>query len=521
MRSDEKKVQRILDRALARHGNLPANDVDAAVQRAWESLQSERETTSEWKVDSLRRQSRAFRWSLRLAAIAAIVVLVAAILIRRDGAVATAANNQKIKVNEIVRSAAGMTLTLADQSHVEMKADSELWFERADDGIRIRLNKGGVIVNAAKQANGYLYVQTRDLLVSVVGTVFLVGTDQAGSRVGVIQGEVRVQQGATQRTLRPGNQLVSGLGMPSVPLQKEISWSHLAAAHLVMLRQEADSSNPGRKKALPLKFDAASIKPHSGAPNGESLGFVCHGADRTIRAAWALRDVRTGPVTAPQGRCVGRGIKLSDLIGFAYDTFARHVVNLPEWAVPADLLAPMNAFQIEAVAADTSTVTAEQLREMVRTMLAERFRLQIHNERQETPGYLLIAGRNGARMKLKAPEDPEEPPLPDAKLLVEERRAVLKGKSSIEDLSQWLGTVLSVVVLNKTDLTGVYDYAFPLIHGRTDEAERSRNGPPTPPERAAEISGLMEEAIGLKLQAEKAIPVQMIVVDHVDRPSQN
>ena len=85
-------------------------------------------------------------------------------------------------------SGAGAVLALADGSRVEMRSHSELSVERADDGLRIRLSSGGIIVNAAKQRDGHLYVQTKDMTVSVVGTVFVVNADENGSRVAVVEG---------------------------------------------------------------------------------------------------------------------------------------------------------------------------------------------------------------------------------------------------------------------------------------------------------------------------------------------
>ena len=62
-------------------------------------------------------------------------------------------------------------------------------------GDLIRLSGGSIIVNASEQLGSHLYVQTKDVTVTVVGTVFLVNVEETGSRVAVIEGEVRVQQG--------------------------------------------------------------------------------------------------------------------------------------------------------------------------------------------------------------------------------------------------------------------------------------------------------------------------------------
>jgi len=91
--------------------------------------------------------------------------------------------------------------TLTDGSRLEMRASTELSVQRAADGVSIHLAKGDVIVNAAKQRQGQLHVQTQDVTVSVDGTVFFVKAEPKGSQVAVIEGAVHVQQGATEKKL--------------------------------------------------------------------------------------------------------------------------------------------------------------------------------------------------------------------------------------------------------------------------------------------------------------------------------
>src|SRR5204862_5316461 len=126
--------------------------------------------------------------------------------------------------------------TLADGSLIEMRANSEMAIEAADDGVRIRLDAGSVIVTAAKQQKGHLYVQTKDVIVSVVGTVFLVNAEEAGSRVAVIQGEVHVQQGETLKKLLPGEQVATVPTMEAIAVSEEISWSRESSALQALLQ---------------------------------------------------------------------------------------------------------------------------------------------------------------------------------------------------------------------------------------------------------------------------------------------
>src|SRR5262245_2363219 len=164
-----------------------------------------------------------------------------------DGGLYRAGEANALRAGETVKAGqslrtnggAGSVLVLADGSRVEMRSESELSLVRADDGVTIRLNTGGVIVNAAKQHNGSLYVQTKDVNVSVLGTVFFVAAEKEGSRVAVIEGEVRVKQGGTEKKLRPGEQVATNPLIPRLPVSEDISWSRQAETLLALLQQSA------------------------------------------------------------------------------------------------------------------------------------------------------------------------------------------------------------------------------------------------------------------------------------------
>jgi hypothetical protein len=95
--------------------------------------------------------------------------------------------------------------------------------DRAADGGRVGLNKRSIIVNAAKQRQGHLYVQTKEMTVCVVGTVFLVKAEEAGSRVAVVQGEVNVREGTSEKQLRPVEHIATYLSLKLPSVREEIS----------------------------------------------------------------------------------------------------------------------------------------------------------------------------------------------------------------------------------------------------------------------------------------------------------
>ena len=126
-------------------------------------------------------------------------------------------------------------LRLHDGSHVEMRERSGLSVSERGKDLTIGLDRGAIIVQAAKRHTGHLYVSTRDCRVAVTGTVFSVNSGLKGSRVTVIEGTVLVAQDRHEDVLHAGGQVSTGSAMGATPVPLEISWSQNAAAYLAML----------------------------------------------------------------------------------------------------------------------------------------------------------------------------------------------------------------------------------------------------------------------------------------------
>ena len=96
---------------------------------------------------------------------------------------------------------------LGDGSVIEMKDRSEFFLTNNSLGTTIHLNRGAIVVEAAKQGKRHLFVDTGDgSHVSVTGTVFSVNSGTKGSRVSVIEGEVHLDHAGNERVLRGGEQ---------------------------------------------------------------------------------------------------------------------------------------------------------------------------------------------------------------------------------------------------------------------------------------------------------------------------
>jgi FecR protein/Putative zinc-finger/Protein of unknown function (DUF3352) len=153
-------------------------------------------------------------------------------------------------------------LRLGDGSLVEMNERAQFAVSMRHSDTTIQLDRGNIIVQAAKRKTGHLYVAAQDCRVAVTGTVFSVNSGIKGSRVSVIEGEVRVAGAGVTKVLHPGDQLSTSASVAAVPVQREIAWSQNVDQHLALLAEFAHFANkldtvqmPGlryQSKLLPL-----------------------------------------------------------------------------------------------------------------------------------------------------------------------------------------------------------------------------------------------------------------------------
>lgn len=144
---------------------------------------------------------------------------------------------EKLDKGDRIRTAkdAHAFVRLGDGSVIEMKERSEFSLTRNSLGTTIHLNRGAIVVEAAKQAKQHLFVDTGDSHVSVNGTVFSVNSGTKGSRVSVIEGEVHMDHAGSERVLRGGEQATSNASIEKIAVKDEISWSRNAASYAAKL----------------------------------------------------------------------------------------------------------------------------------------------------------------------------------------------------------------------------------------------------------------------------------------------
>lgn len=158
-----------------------------------------------------------------------------------------------------------------------------------------------------------------------------------------------------------------------------------------------------------------------------------------------------------------------------------------------------------------------QLRAMVRQLLTDRFKLAFHRDTRELPVYAITVGDRGPKL---TKNDTNPNGLPN---LIFKGLGVLPAmNATIADLAGVMGSaVLDRPVVDRTGLQGRYDFTLTWT---PDESQFSGLGVRVPPPPAdATAPGLFtafQEQLGLKLDSTRA-PVGVLVIDRVDRPSEN
>jgi len=224
-------------------------------------------------------------------------------------------------------------------------------------------------------------------------------------------------------------------------------------------------------------FDVASIKLHAGLVTTVDLSIS--GTRVTVSA-----------------------MTLADLIADAYNVKFYQVSGGPKWA-------HSDPWDIIAKGQGDGILTRYQVRKMVQSLLADRFRVKLHRETREMAVYAVVlglGGKGGPKLKVSAPDAVSTLQVSGGK---GGRIQIMTTKGTMEQLVDQLSANLHRPVLDKTGLTGSYDYK--LEWAREDAASNSD---------APSIFAALQEQLGLRLEAMKA-PVETMVIDRVEKPSEN
>jgi hypothetical protein len=236
---------------------------------------------------------------------------------------ATLADGATIAAGDVVRTAAGARahLRLPDGSLIEVNERTELSFQSAWSGSTILLERGDIIVRAAKQRDGYLKVVTRDSEAAVKGTIFTVSAGTAGSLVGVVEGSVAVTQPGTQRLLKAGEQATTSDALSKVSVRQAVSWSEEKEKHFALLAELAviEKQLPAPAARTASKF--VSLLPpgvhiYAAIPNlGPAMNVAVSLIEQRSHDNAALREWWTSGSAAEMKQLIDKVRVLSPMLG--------------------------------------------------------------------------------------------------------------------------------------------------------------------------------------------------------------
>jgi uncharacterized protein (TIGR03435 family) len=297
----------------------------------------------------------------------------------------------------------------------------------------------------------------------------------------------------------------------------------------------------GQAAEKKLEFEAATVKP--APPPSDGKFFI---------------GSRGGPGTADPGRVTYNFFSLKQLLTIAYGV-KPYQVSGPAW---------LDSERFDVAATIPEGATKEQFNTMLQNLLTERFGIELHHETKDFPLYELSVAKGGPKLKpsvvdpnappngaLPPPPPPGPPPVgKDGRLQLPAGRKgmmmmmnpkgmhVMANVQTVSALADMLGNQLGMPVLDKTGLSGNFDYSLDFSRESLPNGGLLAGMPPPPPPPGGGLTGpdpgagpaptsdqseapslftAVQEQLGLKLDKKRG-PLDMLVIDSANKtPADN
>lgn len=242
------------------------------------------------------------------------------------------------------------------------------------------------------------------------------------------------------------------------------------------------------KIAADLRFEVASLKPSVGPAQGG-----------------AIRP-------APGGqRYEATNCPIKLMIQVAYRVKAEQIAGGPEWL-------DTDRYDMEAKAEKPST--ADELHAMLMNLLVDRMQLKFHHEKKEMRMYALTVDKGGAKVTPHEASNAGEPWIDVAF----DKPLHLKMTATFAPMDYFafrLSTLMDLPVVDLTKLHGGYDFKLSYTQDLPPGfPENGRINGEAPDTTGPTLFEAIKQQLGLELKAQKG-PVEVIVIDHAERPTAN
>jgi uncharacterized protein (TIGR03435 family) len=181
----------------------------------------------------------------------------------------------------------------------------------------------------------------------------------------------------------------------------------------------------------------------------------------------------------------------------AFGILNPQVISAPDWLAS-------ERYDVIAVTGGADALTDKQRQPFIQAMLAERWSLRFHRETRTLQVYSLVPSRNGT--KLVQHSGPGEYAM--KRELADGRMVLRSTRGNIGRLVEILSGLMGSLVIDGTGLSGEYDFTLEWVQDQNADAVA---GP--------SLFTALQEQLGLRLESTKK-PVETIVIDHIERPSE-
>jgi bla regulator protein BlaR1 len=284
--------------------------------------------------------------------------------------------------------------------------------------------------------------------------------------------------------------------------------------------------------AAPILFGLASgtrqsVAPQSGDAPYDTFSYEVASIKPEKSGSMMFRVLNT-----PDGFSATSTVQM--IIRVAYGIEDNQISGAPGWASAEkyDVEAKMDQATADKLKKLAESQMEPARQHMLQALLADRFKLVIHRETKELPIYSLMIAKGGSKLHEAKPDDtypngikgPDGRPAPSGAHLMRMGRGELTAQGlGMEQVAHLLTQQTGRTVVDNTRLKGNYDFT---LHWTPDQSGPTLNGPgggpdsSTSSESGPSIFTAIQEQLGLKLESQKG-PVEILVIDHVEKPSEN
>jgi uncharacterized protein (TIGR03435 family) len=228
-----------------------------------------------------------------------------------------------------------------------------------------------------------------------------------------------------------------------------------------------------------------------------------------------------------------RNIPFNILLGIAFGVSNDRIIGGPEWLSDRyDINAKMEPEVADALKKMNPLDRRNARQHMLQVLLTDRFKIAFHRDTKELPVYLLVVAKGGPKLPEGKPADASPEGAGGTGTMQFGAGGLMTFKSMpLSALTLILSQQVGRAVIDKTGLNGRYDFTWQFNQtagpvGGRGGFQSPAGGPPSGANLAApdaeppSIFTVLQEELGLKLDSGKG-PVEVIVLDHIEKPSDN